>query len=293
MKVEDNQRQEGRTKHPDYALREGNGQTVMYVEAKQPSINLKDNPEPAHQVRRYGYTQSLKLSLLTDFEELCVYDTSIKVKNTDNVAVARLEYYTNNQHVERFDELYQKYSFDACANGRMAFFADNAKKGKGTATIDDDILQMIEEWRQWIATDIALNFREVDEYDLTAVVQKIIDRVIFLRICEDKDIEPNRTLQNAVREVKQQKSGIYNRLRELFDQANLKFNAGLFAPDALTDSIAVSDKVIEKIINQLYQPECQYEFSVLPVEILGTIYERFLGKIIQYDRKTKYGHKSA
>ena len=79
-------------------------------------------------------------------------------------------------------------------------------------------------------------------------------------------------------------------MQRLFENANAKFNAGLFASDQWLDELAVADKTLISIINALYYPECQYEFSVLPVEILGSIYERFLGKIIRFTRKTKNGH---
>ena len=79
-------------------------------------------------------------------------------------------------------------------------------------------------------------------------------------------------------------------MQRLFESANAKFNAGLFASDQWLDELTVADKTLISIINALYYPECQYEFSVLPAEILGSIYERFLGKIIRFTRKTKNGH---
>lgn len=287
VKVETNQIQGQNVKHPDYALRLGMGQTVLYVEAKQPSINLKDAPEPALQVRRYGYTSKLNLSLLTDFEELSVYDTTIKPKPTDKVRIARIEYYTYDKYEEKFEEIYNKYSYEACNSGKMTFFAESSSNKKGTASIDDDILQMIEEWRLLLANDIALNNQTIDEYDLTGAIQKIIDRIIFLRICEDKSVEEYGMLKEI---LEPHENSIYSHLKLFFNQANDKYNAGLFAKDDYIDSITVSDKTLTKMIKSLYYPECQYEWSVLPVEILGTIYERFLGKIIQFSRKTKNGH---
>ena len=79
-------------------------------------------------------------------------------------------------------------------------------------------------------------------------------------------------------------------MQRFFENANAKFNAGLFASDQWLDELAIADKTLISIINALYYLECQYEFSVLPVEILGSIYERFLGKIIRFTRKTKNGH---
>ncbi len=275
----------GQVKHPDYTLCYG-GERKIYIEAKQPSIDLKNDPSPALQVRRYAYTSKMPIAILTDFQELAIYDTRIKPKKTDNSSAARIEYITYQQFHDKFEELYKKISWEAVDLGHFDTFYESAKDKKGTATVDDDILAMIEQWRAYLAEDIALHNEEIDEYNLTSAVQKIIDRILFLRICEDKEIEE----YNSLKKIAESKIDIYLQLKKLFSAANDKFNAGLFASDKWLDSLTISDKTLCLIINALYYPECQYEFSVLPVEILGSIYEQFLGKIIRFSRKTKNGH---
>jgi len=39
--------------------------------------------------------------------------------------------------------------------------------------------------------------------------------------------------------------------------------------------------VLQPILGGLYYPQSPYEFSVLPTEILGQVYEQFLGKVIR------------
>ena len=276
---------DGQTKHPDYTLCYG-GERKIYVEAKQPSVDLKTNPEPALQVRRYAYTSKMPIAILTDFQELAIYDTRIKPKASDTAATARIDYLTYDKFVERFEELYNRVSWEAVDLGKFDTYWETSRDKKGTATVDNDILQMIEDWRVMLAEDIALHNEEIDEFNLTSSVQKIIDRILFLRICEDKEIEERATLKK----IADSKTDIYKNLKTLFAAANQKFNAGLFATDQYLDGLNVQDKTLAAIINALYFPECQYEFSVLPVEILGSIYERFLGKIIRFARKTKNGH---
>ncbi|MGI0530674.1 Eco57I restriction-modification methylase domain-containing protein [Treponema socranskii] len=275
----------GQVKHPDYTLCYG-GERKMYVEAKQPSVDLKTNPEPALQVRRYAYTSKMPIAVLTDFQELAIYDTRIKPSEKDTAATARIEYLTYDTFAEKFEWLYDKISWDAVDLGTFDTYYESNKDKRGTATVDDDILNMIEKWRIELAEDIALHNEGIDEFNLTGAVQKIIDRILFLRICEDKEIEEG----NRLKKITAQKTDIYKNLQKLFESANAKFNAGLFASDTWLDELAVADKTLISIINALYYPECQYEFSVLPVEILGSIYERFLGKIIRFTRKTKNGH---
>jgi type I restriction-modification system DNA methylase subunit len=118
----------------------------------------------------------------------------------------------------------------------------------------------------------------VSIYELNYAVQKIIDRIIFLRICEDRGIEPYGQLQT------QAESGdVYMHLLNHFRLAESKYNSGIFDFDAdmITGTLTIDDKVLKMIIQDLYYPKSPYEFSVLGVEILGNVYEQFLGKVIR------------
>ena len=324
---------DGQIKHPDYTLMFG-GVRKIFLEAKQASVDLKTNPEPALQVRRYAYTAKMPIAILTDFQELAIYDTRIKPSSKDTASTARIEYLTYEQYEEKFEELYNHISWDAVDLGSFDSYYESAKEKKGTSSVDEDILEMIEKWRVLLAEDIALHNEEMDEATLTSCVQKLIDRILFFRIAEDKEIEPSKTLlkicgclrcyigknntqrttstppfifasvpssnstyfQNKVDDVSENitnndlKETVYDALKLLFLEADSRFNAGLFKNDEGLNSLKVQDKTLIAIISELYYPLCQYEFSVLPVEILGSIYERFLGKIIRFKRKTKNGH---
>ena len=276
---------DGKTKHPEYTLMFG-GVKKLYIEAKKPSVDLKTDPEPALQVRRYAYTAKMPIAILTDFQELAIYDTRIKPTEKDPAATARIEYLTYEQYEEKFEELYRHISWDAVDLGHFDSYYEGLKEKRGTATVDEDILEMIERWRVLLAEDIALHNEGMNETALTTCVQKLIDRLLFLRIAEDKEIEPIRQLQKIV----EQKESIYSALKSLFLEADSRFNAGLFKNDDALNSLQILDKTLITIIAELYYPACQYEFSVLPVEILGSIYERFLGKVIRFKRRTKNGH---
>ena len=276
---------DGQTKHPDYTLCCA-GVKKIFVEAKQPSVNLKLDPAPALQVRRYAYTAKLPIAILTDFQELAIYDTRIKPTDKDTASTACIEYLTYDKYEEKFEELYNHISWDAVDLGKFDTYYEGLKEKRGTASVDEDILGMIERWRVLLAEDIALHNEEGSEEALTSCVQKLIDRLLFLRIAEDKEIEPVKQLQKIATE----KENIYAKLKSLFAKCETRFNAGLFTNDDYLNSLKVQDKTLITIITELYYPICQYEFSVLPVEILGNIYERFLGKIIRFKRKTKNGH---
>ena len=185
---------DGQVKHPDYTLCYG-GVRKIYVEAKQPSVDLKEDAEPALQVRRYAYTSKMPIAILTDFQELAIYNTRIKPKANDTAATARIEYVRYEQYEEKFEELYHRISWEAVDLGDFETYWETNSDKKGTQSVDDDILQMIEKWRVALAEDIALHNASIDEFNLTSCVQKIIDRILFLRICEDKEIEERNQLK--------------------------------------------------------------------------------------------------
>ena len=266
----------GKVKAPDYAFRIG-GLRKFFVEAKKPSVNIKDELEPAFQVRRYGYTAKLPLCILTDFEEFAVYDTRIKPSSSDKPSAARIFYCTFDEYHKHFDFIFNTFSKEAILKGSFDTYIEENKNKKGTSEVDKELLKLIEGWRTDIAKNIALRNPSLDIYHLNTAVQKIIDRIIFLRIAEDKEIEEYGLLQKIT-----ESGTVYQKLQSVFDKANAKYNSGLFTPHDWLRSLTIDDAVLSSIINGLYYPECPYEFSILPVEILGNIYEQFLGKIITF-----------
>src|SRR6266705_3006498 len=92
----------GATKAPDYCFRIG-GTRKFFVEAKKPAVNLKDASDPAFQLRRYAWSAKLPLSILTDFEELAIYDCRVEPKVSDKASVARVLYLDFREYVSRWD----------------------------------------------------------------------------------------------------------------------------------------------------------------------------------------------
>jgi len=273
---EDKVKIDGSQKAPDYSFRIG-GVRKFFVEAKKPSVNIRDAAEGAYQVRRYAYTAKLPLSILTNFEEFAVYDTRIKPGKDDKASAARIFYCTFAEYEQQFDFLVNTLSKDAILKGSFDRYVEENKNKKGTSEVDAELLALVEDWRVDLAKNIAKNNQGLSIYNLNTAVQRIIDRIIFLRIAEDKGIEDENLLLSVAKSV-----NIYEKLILLFVKANAKYNAGLFARMDWIDDVRIDDKVLSNIIVNLYYPECPYEFSVLPVEILGSIYERFLGKTIRF-----------
>ncbi|MEP6474742.1 MAG: DNA methyltransferase, partial [Gemmatimonadota bacterium] len=275
----------GERKAPDYSFRIG-GTRKFFLEAKKPSINLKDDPSPALQLRRYAWSSKLPLSILSDFEEFAVYDCRIRPQASDKASVGRILYLKFDQYEAQWEEIASVFSREAVLKGGFDRWAGSTRKKRGTAEVDDAFLEDIESWRAELARNLALRNPKLSQRELNYAVQQTIDRIIFLRICEDRGIEPQGQLGGLVNGPH-----IYQRLKEVFVSADARYNSGLFhfrsererseAPDELTPSLKIDDKVLKEILGGLYYPESPYEFSVLPADILGQVYEQFLGKVIR------------
>jgi predicted type IV restriction endonuclease len=273
----------GATKAPDYSFRIG-GVRKFFLEAKKPSHSIKTEPSPAYQLRRYAWSAKLPLSILTDFEELAVYDCRIRPKPEDKPDVARIRYLDYQKYLDELDWIYGTFSKHAVLKGSFDRYVESAKGKRGTSEVDSEFLKEIETWRDNLARNIALRNSRLSVHDLNFAVQRTIDRIIFLRMAEDRGLEPYQQLQAIINAAR-----IYKRLIEIFYRTEDKYNSGLFdfKADRLTPGLKIDDKILKDIIIGLYYPKCPYEFSVLAADILGNIYEQFLGKVI---RLTKGHH---
>ena len=276
------------SKAPDYGFRIG-GTRKFFLEAKKPSINISDDAEPAYQLRRYAWSAKLPISILTNFRTFSVYDCRIKPEKADKASVARIFHFQYSEYENKWEEITSTFSRDAILKGAFDKFAADTSKKKGTSEVDDAFLEDIKSWREALSRNIHLRNPSLDTRDLNAAVQRTIDRIVFLRIAEDRGMEQ----YGRLRLLKEGKA-LYARLCEYFRQADVRYNSGLFhfqkgdgAQDTLDTfslDLKIDDAVIKSIIQSLYYPDSPYEFSVLPADILGQIYERFLGKTIKIER---------
>jgi hypothetical protein len=271
------------TKAPDYCLRVG-GTRKFFIEAKKPAVNVKMESDAAYQLKRYAWSAKLPLGILTNFDVFAAYDCTKKPAQLEHPSNARLLLVSYVDYASRWAEIADVFSRDAVLKGLFDSFAGAVKAKRGTTEVDSAFLAEIDSWRAALARNLNLRNPRLAADTLNWAVQQTIDRIVFLRICEDRGIEPYGQLRTAVAGKE-----AYASLGQRFQQADDKFNSGLFhfrqekgrePPDATTLGLAVDDGVLRSVVADLYYPESPYEFSVLPPDILGQVYEQFLGKTI-------------
>jgi len=279
----------GATRAPDYCFRVG-GVRKFFLEVKRPAVSVKGDVGPAYQLRRYAWSAKLPVSILTDFEEFAVYDCRQRPKPADKAGVGRILYLTHDRYLDQWDDFHDVFARESVLKGSFDRYVQDTRRKRGTSEVDAEFLKEIEGWRDTLARNIALRNPAVSVHELNFAVQRTIDRIIFLRMCEDQGIEGYGRLLALTGGPQ-----IYGRLGDLYRQADEKYDSGLFdfEADTLTRTLAIDDQVLKPILAGLYYPQSPYEFSVLPPEILGQVYEQFLGKVIRLTpgHRAKVEHK--
>jgi len=262
------------SKKPDYELRLAR-QRKLFVEAKKPNVRIDRSRDAAFQTRRYGYSASLPISVLTNFRHLAVYDCRPSPNLADEAHVARILLVGFEDFEARFDELWPLLSRDAVYSGDFdRHFAVDVTR-HGADQFDDFFLGQVRSWRERLASDIHQHTPGLSALELTYAVQLFLSRIVFLRICEDRDIEQYEMLRALAA------GNSFDALMVELRRADAFYDSGLFR--LLDDErlgIRISDDVLSGIINELYYPQSPYTFAVVETEVLGEIYEQFLGEII-------------
>ena len=272
----------------DYGLKV-EGKIKIFVEAKPPKVDLDRHIE---QAIRYGYNRKgVPFVLLTDFEALKLFDVTVKpdIRNPLKGLKLDLEY---KQYLDQFDRIWQ-LSKESIVAGKLDELL--RVRPKDRLPVDKAILEDLKTWREILAKDIFKNNQDLfhsgdhekDANYLKEIAQKILDRIIFMRSCEDRGLYHGDKLKNIFEE-RSDTVGTNTMvfLKKEFESYNIFFDSDLFRPNEWETKLAVDFKVMKEVVLGTYNP---YQFDVIPLEVLGNIYEQYLGYTIRLtDHQVKY-----
>lgn len=260
------------TDRPDYTMTL-RGVAKFFVEAKKPAVDITRTNDPAFQTRKYGWNANHRIAVLTNFEHLAIYDTCYIPKESDGCTVARYRIFHFTEYIDRFDEILAIISRDAVYSGEFDKYLDDKFPtiGGEKQPVDTLFLAQINEWRVLLSNEL---YKKGDRYQslevLNDVVQEFINQIVFLRICEDKNLPLYHRLQDTILEPAQ----LQARLEELFRAADHRYNSGMFSGEDIIFDL--SSAVISDMIKGLYYPQSPYLFNIIEPNLLGKIYEMFL-----------------
>jgi adenine-specific DNA-methyltransferase len=265
----------------------------FFVEAKKPHGDLS-TADNYFQTIRYGWNTETPLAVLTDFNQFHILDCRYKpdIATALHRRVAKY-YYTEYLDRTKFAEIYWLFSREAVADGSLEKRANNLPKPRGKAVqqglfpggyqnIDGLFLQELDEYRVDLARAFKKTDPTLDSETLTELVQRTLDRLVFLRFLEDKGVEPHRIVHRF---------GDKGTAWEDFIAASRRldgiYNGAVFKKHAILDNaeFQVDDTPFANICESLAHFNSPYDFNAIPIHILGSVYERFLGNVIVATQK--------
>jgi type I restriction-modification system DNA methylase subunit len=272
----------------DYGLKV-EGKIKIFIEAKPPRADLNRHIE---QAVSYGYNRKgVPFVLLTDFEELKFFDVTVKPDSRNLRKGLKIDLQWES-YLEQFDKIWW-LSRESVVQGELDKLL--LRKPKERVSVDKAILDDLKRWRESLAKDIFKNNNQLfhsgepekDADYLREITQKILDRIIFMRFCEDRRLVHFRSLKELFEErTDTVGTNTMVFLREEFRHYNIIFDSDLFRPQEWENNLAIDFKVMREIIEDTYHP---YQFDVIPLEVLGNIYEQYLGYTIRLtDHQLKY-----
>jgi len=144
-------------------------------------------------------------------------------------------------------------------------------------------------WRVLLAKDMKKRNPAADGELITSAVQLLIDRLIFIKALSDREVDRDYLSEIKARVTESglgaDEAGWFTSCKTIFEELNNFYNGSIFAPRPELENVSVSNKAVQAVLTDLQPENSPYNFAVLPVEILGTIYERFLGRVVRTTEK--------
>ena len=257
-------------KIPDYTFLSGD--TVRaYLDVKKIDIDISKSKESAFQIRSYGWSSGTPCCFITNFREMAIFDSSYKPEKGDAADKGRAFYFKYNDYIKNFEMLEKHLLRDNVQSGKLRTYYQNEQK-KGSKSLDEDFSELLSNWRLKFANEIYKSGQR-DICKVQSNVQKILDRILFLRIAEGKNIEVFGTLKETAK-----KKNIHKKIISLCKgRLDHKYDGYLFGKNIKEEDMYIDDKLLKDFIECLYFP-FPYKFEVIPAEIFGNMYEQYLGK---------------
>lgn len=292
------------SRRPDYIFRI-DGFPRFIVEAKKPWVDIKTDRDAVFQAKSYAWSAQIPFAVLTNFERFRLFDATTKPLHSDPegglVADFDLSY---SDYLSVLDTLHGTFSRDAVASGSLEKLLARIKRVRrgqhirridrmlidlrGSEPVDKVFLAHLEDFRLRLARSLyAANRTAFPDTDSSAGIarlaeaaQRIIDRLVFLRVCEDRGISEYGSLGNVVNECAESGADLADKLSRRFRDLDVLYNGYLFKPH-FSEELRVDAQVIADFIRSLYPPEAPYRFDAFSDDVLGIVYERFLGSVLR------------
>ena len=268
--------------HVDYAFRV-KGIPKFFLEAKALKEKDLNNPKFIGQAIDYAWAKGCTWAVLSDFKSVMIFNAEWKTE--ENLLQNLFREIPCQEFLNRFDELWllSKESFE---QGLLDKEAEKLGKKAKMAPIDQHLLNDFSRWRNALSKNISVYNKDMNltEEQLDEAVQKLLNRLVFIRKAEDAELE-EPVLKAALRAGDEK--ALYVRLREIFRKFEKIYDSELFE-ESLIDQVVITNDVLKEVMMGLYYPAGKlrrYDFSIIDADVLGNVYEQYLGHILKKTKK--------
>jgi tRNA1(Val) A37 N6-methylase TrmN6 len=273
----------------DYILRIGN-EDKLVVEAKGTGVRLEE--KEGRQAVSYSYHKNIKFAVLTNFKQIRIYHALSNIKNIDkNLLKDNKGYFWIDceDFIKQFDRIWilSRESFEKEEINKLL---ENVDK-KLIKPIDEAILTDLLQYREWLSKDLKEKRNYLTDSQIDEIVQILIDRLIFMRSVEDRGLEEKEFLLKKVDDVQKGRTdkNLWALLTIQFKIFDKEYNSKLFSEGLLEKEGFFDDKVLIKVIKGMYDGtqdhQERYMYDVIPIDLLGRIYEQYLGVVLRGTEK--------
>lgn len=256
-----------------------NERPKFYLEAKPLKADLHKE-DYAKQAIRYSWNKGVSWAVLTDFESMKIFNAQAISQYLADKMFFEISYA---EYIERFDQLWllSKESFEKDLIDKEA---EKVGKKMQKVSVSSILYKDLNECRDILIKDLGACNPNIDKDSLDEGIQKLLDRLIFLRVAEDRDIEKD-TLKSLMRQIKG-KGIAYESMVSKFREMNSIYNSNLFSEHPF-EKWEDFGGATEKVIKKLYGKEgyYEYDFKIMPADVLGTVYEHYLGHRLSQSKK--------
>ena len=294
--VEPPQRIQGRSRRPDYVFRVG-GIDKFLCEAKRPFEHATQRH--FYQVQNYVYHMKLWIGVLSDFDSFTVFLVGSQPSKDNPFPPVEGWQFGFQQYGDQADRIWEFFSRDNVAQGSLDRLAQSTAKiyraGKQgwlirperNKQIDEQFLRFLEDQRASLARTLHRSSgRALSGDELTEAVQKILDRLLFQRISEDRNIDVGRTLGSVLADWERTgriRGALWSAIVSNFGHMRRTFNGGLYGKPGdephFVERLRFDESWLAGFLDEIAGEDSRYLFSIIPVAILGNVYERFLGSV--------------
>ena len=267
-------------KRVDYGFRI-NGIPKFYLEAKSlKEEDIQSNAKYVTQAIDYAWMKSCSWAILSNFETIAVYNADWKSG-----------YFGGNLffvlHPNDFltDDRFRKLSKESFERNELDGLASKYGKKQVKNPINKQLLLDMISFRESLSKGIVKNNQDkhLSQDDIDESVQRILDRLIFIRNAEDRGLEENRLLSDVRQWSSKGKGELVKEISKVYSYFDNQYNSKLFAKH-LCDDLYIDNSELQEVIEGLNHSKdgsYRYDFSIIESDVLGNIYEQYLGNILK------------